>query len=255
MRSGKTRKTLGWTAALSAAVVLGLVPTPVQAAQDADPLPEISPPRSASLSAGPSVEDFAHLEVREDELVLTNISDRPFTAWGVKTVLRSSQGNEASGYTMTDAYRAPIRSSGEEGLLQPGESVSFPKGAKPWLREDHRGPGAGVYYEIGVLTFEGGDAVGDSKLVERIFSDRLKEARSALKAIEVAHAAASAEAGKAVVLDDLPAEYRRYLDIYANQEEALFAVRNEALEEYSLAVDNLRLKDLAELPLPAEVPK
>lgn len=250
MRSGKMGRTLGWTAALSAAVLLGFAPTPVHSAQDADPLPEISPPRSASLSTGPSVEDFAHLEVREDELVLTNVSDRPFTAWGVKTVIRSSQGYEAWGSQFTDAYRSPILSSGEKGLLQPGESVSFPKGEKPWLREDHRGPGAGVYYEVGVLTFAGGDAVGDPKLVDRIFQARLEKAHSALEALKVAGAA---EQGEAFEVNNLPSGYHRFLRLHTSREAALGAVQAKALDEYFLAVANLRPQDLDELPLPEEV--
>lgn len=225
---------------------LQLEKDPPPSAMQMEPLPLIPPP-SKSTSKGPSPEDFARLEIRETEFVLTNISDRTINAWVIKIVRRSSQGRESRGAVLTDAYRSANQPIGQERLLHPGESVSIEKGEQPPLGGDYRGPGAGVYYAIGALTFEGGEAVGDPQLVDDIFESRLEWARSALKALELVEVAASA-APKPVVLDELPARFGRYLDLYANRAEALRAIHNEALEEYGIAVANLRPQDVENLP-------
>lgn len=219
------------------------------AAQDREPLPEISPPPKA-LSGGPPPNDFVTLEVRETDLVLTNISDRPINAWIVKTVVRSSQGHEAYMEYGKDAYRSSMFPGGEEELLEPGESVTIEKGEAPWIREDLRGPGSGVFYEVGAVTFEGGDAAGDPDVLDTLFTGRVEDARVALRAIQASATATARDAG---VLDDLPQEYRSMLQRYASREEALYAIYQEAWEDYKAALANLRPEDLAELPQPEEV--
>lgn len=208
-----------------------------------------SPARSADLFAPTLPEEFVRLEVRETDVVLTNTSDRPINAWVVKKVVRSSQGYEAYATLGVDAYRAPILPS-DEDLFLPGESVTFEKGEEPWLREDHRGPGSGVYFEVGALTFEGAEAVGDPEVVDGIFQRRLDLAKAALAALQ---ATASAQSGAPGALEGLPEAYRPHLDLHTTHDEAVQAIRSEAWEDYSIAVANLRPQDLAELPSAEEV--
>lgn len=208
-----------------------------------------SPVRSADLFEPTLPDEFVQLEVGETEVVLTNTSDRPINAWVVKKVVRSSQGYEAYATLGVDAYRAPILPT-DEDLLLPGESVTFEKGEEPWLREDHRGPGSGVYFEVGALTFHGAEAVGDAEVVERIFERRLEWAKAALAALQ---ATESAQSGDPDALEGLPEAYRPQLDLYTTRDEAVEAIRSNAWEDYSIAVANLRPKDLAELPSGEEV--
>lgn len=222
----------------------------LHAAQAEEPVPEITPPRSAGLSEGPSPHDFVELEVREAELVLTNTSDRAINAWSVKTVVRSSQGYEAYSTFGVDAYRSPMFPGGQEKLLQPGESITIDKGEEPWIREDHRGPGSGVFYEVGALTFEGGESVGDAEIVDRIFESRLQQAKAALKALQVT---SSAKVGESEVLANLPKQYRSNLDFYSSSTQAVRAIYHQAREDYRVAIENLRPEDLDRLSSLEEV--
>lgn len=232
-------------------VSAGSLPTELQADQAATMVAE-----EDSLAVDPQVkhhtvpEDIVRLEVRENDLLLTNISDRPVNAWVVKQVVRSSRGYEAYTSLGVDVFRSPKFPGGEERLLQPGESVTLEKGEEPWIREDHRGPGSGVFYEVGAVTFDGGEAVGDPEILDRVFERRLDLARSALKAMALT---ASAESGDFTELEELPPLYRGRLESFENREEAIRVVYDEAWTDYEWTVRNLRPSDLAQLPAREEV--
>lgn len=198
----------------------------------AEELPSPSPPQ-------PSPADFTSLVEHPDTLVLTNTSDRPIIAWMVRTVTRSSQGYEAKSQQGTDAYRAAIFPHGEvQGTLEPGESVTIPK-PRPWLREDHRGPGASVRHYVGLVVFEETEAYGDSDLIENLFERRRAFAREAVEALD----ALERDPDK---IREMPM-YRNVFSHFTDRGEALAEIRRRATEDYRLTVSYLRPQDLVVL--------
>lgn len=213
------RRLLGWTVILALFVVLARSVT-------AEVPPSHRPP---------TPDDYTSLLEHPDTLVLTNTSDRPIIAWMVQTVTRSSQGYEASSGHGTDAYRAGILPPGvDDGILEPGESATLPK-PKPWLREDHRGPGAGVRHYVGAIVFENNEAIGEPKIIERIFERRLAWAREAAAALEALDTDIES-------LREIPAYWRVFADI-PDREKAIAEIRKRAREDYRVALDNLRPQD------------
>lgn len=214
------------TLALQLQVLLSLaVPVPALAALAEEP-PQQRP-------STPQM--YTKLVQLPDKLVMTNTSDRPIVAWMIRTVTRSSKGYEAISESGTDKYRNALFPGGTDEFLQPGESVTIEK-PNVWLREDHRGQGAGTRHYVGMIVFENNEAVGDADLVEQTFERRLDEAReaaAALHALDVAPAR----------LRDLPM-YKRILEQYAERDEALEEIRRSARENYRIAVDHLRPQDL-----------
>jgi hypothetical protein len=251
MEIRRTARIVAVTAGLlSLVIAVGSLPPNLRADQSATGARNDAPPRRAEIVPPSAPDDFVRLDVREDDLLLTNISERPINAWVVKQVVRSSQGYEAYTTLGVDAFRSPKFPGGEERLLQPGESVTLEKGEEPWIREDHRGPGSGVFYEVGAVTFDGGEAVGDPEIVDRIFGRRLDLAKTALKALEVT---AAVEAGDTPDLDELPPQYRGRLEFFASREQAVRAIHDEAWADYEWTVRNLRPGDRVQLPSPEEV--
>lgn len=250
MKAG--RRTVGsllGTILLVGAMEVGQANAQTQVAAKPD-LDERSSP-AADLSNPASPEDFVTLEVRETDLVLTNISDRPIVAWMVRQVLRITRDNEGWTGIGEDHFRHSLFPDGDEGLLQPGESIVLDRPEDPWVREDAKGPEFAVYYDVGALVFENAEWVGRPEVADRIFNTRLDVARTALEALEVANAA---EAGNVGVLEDLPTRYRGRLDLHPSRVEALRAIRDEAREDYQVALGNLRAEDLARLQLEEKEP-
>lgn len=190
-----------------------------------------------SLHPRPTPESFTKLVEHPDTLELTNISDRPIVAWMVRTVTRSSQGPEAKTATGVDAMRDELLPTGTtDSVLLPGASVTIEK-PKPWLREDHRGPGASVRHYVGLVVFEEDLAFGDAELIERLFERRrmmAQEAAAALDALE----------RDPTKLRDLPM-YREVFNHFPDHEKALAEIRRRAREDYQLTLGHLRPQDLA----------
>lgn len=191
--------------------------------------------RSARQLSTP--ESFIKLVEHPDTLELTNISDRPVAAWMVRTVTRSRQGFEARTESGVDAIRDELLPAGAtRGALLPGASVKIEK-VKPWLREDHRGPGSSVRHYVGLVVLEDDQAFGDADLIERLFDRRramVREAAAALDALE----------RDPRQIRDFPM-YRDVFDHVPDQEEALAEIRRRAREDYQLTVSHLRPQDLA----------
>lgn len=218
-------------------------------AQETEPRaePTIRPGKVSALGAP---DDFGRLELEGNEVVLTNVSERPFVAWTIKYVVRSSQGVEAYSMIQEDYFRSPVFPGGEENFIAPGESVRVEKMGEPWVRDDHRGPGFGLFYEIGALVFAGGEAVGDPEIVERIFERRRDLTQNAMATM------ALLERGREVdesVLDDLPDIYRNRLNNYSDPAAATRALRERATRDFRNALTHLRPDDLRRLGIDEEV--
>lgn len=248
MECRRSREAAGRAAAFLTIVVIGLA----SASVGADPSPaRCRPEPEPQPCCQPAVGDwreFVDLEVRDQEFVLTNISDRPIVAWTVRTVVRVTRGNEGwSGNTQDHAgYR--LVPAGYEGLLHPGESVSIPRSAgKPWTRPDLKGPEYAVYHDVGALVFENAEWVGVPEVIDHIFDHRLEAARDALTALEVIDSADPD-------LDRLPKRYQHTLRHFASRPEGLRAILGDARESYQNAVANLRPEDLACLQRKEDVP-
>ncbi|HSL84422.1 MAG TPA: hypothetical protein VLF66_16740 [Thermoanaerobaculia bacterium] len=239
MLSGSTAS--GFSSILMAAAILSAGPLPLYAAQAAEQAQSVSPDRVADLSATASWEDFVTLEVGEDELVLTNVSDRPIVAWSVRQVTRISEGNEGWGGLRKDSFGYAQEPGGYDDLLLPGESVTLERPPDPWIRPDLKGPEYLVYYDVGALVFENAEWVGVPEVVDRIFDYRLKVARDAVTAIEVLDSTTPA-------LERLPEPYQNTLRRFASRADGVRAVLEEARIDYESAVANLRPEDLAKLP-------
>jgi hypothetical protein len=238
MQSGRTANTLVLIAALSAAL---LSFEPLDADQAVVPAPAEDSVRVTNVNDWASWKDFVTLEVGEDELVLTNVSDRPIVAWTVRQVTRITEGNEGYGSITVDAADYPLIPGGYDELLLPGESVTLERPAEPWIRPDLKGPEYLVYYDVGALVFENSDWVGAPKFADRIFEGRLKAAERALVALEVI--AAGSEN-----LNGLPERYRRRLSEFPSREDALRTIQEEARQSLEVMVSSLRPEDLAKLP-------
>lgn len=189
-------------------------------------------------------EEHARLELRESEIVLTNISDRPIVAWALRTVhcysLGASMGASFSLYR-SDKYHYPLDADGFEGLLHPGESVTQPWNPDgDWIRPDRLGSGSGVYHDIGALVFDGTEAVGAPEVIDLIFEDRLENARVALRAQEAVRSGAGG-------LHELPSKYRWLLEVHTDLNQGLRAIDGKASQDYSIAVSSLRPEDLRRL--------
>lgn len=248
MRPNRARWACARTAALASTLILTAVSGPLLAR----PAEEPSPP--APERGAPAVgnwQDFVRLEVKDKELVLTNISDRPIVAWMVRTVVHVDEEHEAWSGTGEDHFRYTLSPDGRDRLFLPGASKTIPRGEEPWTREDLKGPEYRVYYDLGALVFEGAEWVGQPKVADRIFQGRLKEARAALAVLEMT-ASDMDEPG------DLSERYKRLmqseLSVASSREEALKALRQEAWEDYQVAVTNLRPEDVARLELEEVVP-
>lgn len=186
---------------------------------------------------GPALESFIELVEHPDTLELTNISDRPIVAWMVCTIARSSQGPEAKTAVGVDAIRDELLPPGTtDATLLPGASVSIER-PKPWLREDHRGPGSGVRHYVGLVAFEDDRAFGDADLIEGLFERRRALAREAAAALD----ALDRDPAK---LRDLPM-YRGVFDHISDEQKALAEIRRRARQDYRLTLDHLRPEDLA----------
>lgn len=187
----------------------------------------------------PTPESFIKLVEHPDTLELTNISDRPIVAWMVCTVTRSSQGPEARTATGVDAIRDELLPTGTtDGTLLPGASVTVER-PKPWLREDHRGPGSSVRHYVGLVALEDDQAFGDADLIEGLFERRRAAAREAAAALD----ALERDPTK---LRDLPM-YRDVFNYFHDHEKALAEIRRRARQDYQLTLDHLRPEDLAVL--------
>jgi hypothetical protein len=241
MLSGSTARTPGFTAVLALATALGTAPPPLHAAQHAEPAQPQDPGRATDLSASASWGDFVTLEILEDELVLTNVSDRAIVAWTVRQVTRITEGNEGWGAMGEDGFGYALKPDGYDELLLPGESVSLERPPDPWIRPDLKGPEFLVYYDVGALVFENTEWVGVPEVVDRIFAYRLQVAQDALTTIEMI------EAGEPV-LDRLPERYQNRLRQFTSRAEGARTILGEARASYENAVANLQPEDLAELP-------
>lgn len=182
-------------------------------------------------------ESFIRLTEHPDTLEVTNISHRPIVAWMVRTVTRSSQGYEATTGSGVDAFRDQLLPTGTtRGTLLPGASVSIEK-PRPWLREDHRGPGSSVRHYVGLVVLEDLQAFGDADMIERLFERRRAMARDAAAAIDALE-------GDSSKLRDLPL-YRDVFDHIPDREEARAEIGRRARQDYLLTLDHLRPQDLA----------
>jgi hypothetical protein len=197
-------------------------------------LPALAASAEPPQARAASPEAYTSLVEHADHLVLTNTSDRPIVAWMVQTRTRSSQGYEATSGSGTDAFRSGLFPAGLEGVLEPGESVEVDK-PKPWLREDHRGPGASVRHYVGAIVFENNEALGEPEVVERIFERRRDLALQAALALDAVDTVPEK-------LRDLPS-YARVFSEITDREEALAEIRRRAREDYRVAVDHLRPMD------------
>lgn len=186
-------------------------------------------------------EEYATLEIRGSEIVLTNVSDRPIVAWVLRSVACTKLGVGSVATTSFDHFTYPLYLDGHEDLLYPGESYTQaidPTGG--WIRPDLLGPDSGVYYDIGALVFDGPEAVGAPETIERVFEDRLQVARDALRARTAVRAGAGG-------LAELPASYLGLLDGAPDLSQAFLAIETSALEKYELTLENLRPQDLERL--------
>jgi hypothetical protein len=228
-------------------MILGLAAAPA----GADPSEERCRPESERKPCcQPAVGDwreFVELEVRDEELVLTNVSDRPIVAWSVRKVTRITEGNEGWGGLTKDALGYALEPDGYESLFLPGETVTLDRPGEPWIRPDLKGPEYLVYYDVGALVFENAEWVGVPEVVDRIFEYRLEVARDALTALEMIDSANPD-------IDRLPKRYQHILRQFASRADGLRAILGEARESYQNAVANLRPEDLASLQLMDDVP-
>lgn len=246
MLSGNTARTPGFTAVLAFVTALGAAPPPLHAAQAAEPAQSENPGRPTDLSASASWKDFVTLEVQEDEMVLTNVSDRAIVAWTVRQVIRITEENEGWGGVTKDAFSYAQRPDGHDDLLLPGESVTLQRPPDPWIRPDVKGPEYLVYYDVGALVFENAEWVGVPEVVGKIFDYRLKVARDALVALEELESVTPD-------LDRVPETYQRVLQRFATRADGVRAVIEEATGDYETAVANLRPEDLEKLRESGEV--
>jgi hypothetical protein len=224
----------GWRTGARISTVLALLATaPLFAELPVDRVPAQEP----APTTQPTPATFTRLVEHEDTLELVNVSDRPIVAWMVRTVTRSSQGHEAKTGTGVDAFRDELLPTGTtSGTLPPGQSVTIEK-PRPWLREDHRGPGSGVRHYVGLVAFDDGQVVGDADLIERLFErrrDLAAQAAAALDALE----------RDPTKLRDLPM-YSDVLTYFEDEQRAIAEIRRRAQEDYRLTVDHLRPQDLA----------
>lgn len=209
-------------------------PTWAQDDRAARPVPPLEEPSPRPQS---TPESFTKLVEHPDTLEIVNISDRPIFAWTVQTVTRSSQGYEAKSGIGVDAIRADLLPTGDnDGVLLPGASVTIEK-PRPWLREDHRGPGSGVRHYVGLVAFEDDQAFGDADLIERLFERRREAARQAAAALD----ALERDPAK---LHELPL-YSNVFDYFSDREQALAEIGRRAREDYQLNLRHLRPQDLA----------
>ena len=241
MRPDRPRGVAGRCAAFLTIMILGLATGPVPSAQAEEPSRREPEPQPCCKPAVGNWQDFVQLEVRDTELVLTNISNRAIVAWSVRQVTRITEGNEGYGAVSTDALGYQRKPDGYEDLLHAGESVTLQRPEDPWIRPDLKGPEYAVYYDVGALVFENAEWVGVPEVIDRIFEYRLKIARDALTALELI-ASGDEE------LDELPESYHRRLRQFVNQADGLRAILGEARESYENAIANLRPEDLATLP-------
>lgn len=250
MGIGRQAPTCTTSAALLGAAILLLIAAPANlcAEESGPPVKKPAPLRADDTPGTP--EDYVRLEVREDDLLLTNVSDRPIVAWNVKHVVRNRDGNEGYTSIAQDYFRSPMFPAGYDKLFLPGESMTLEKSGEPWIREDYRDQGWHTFYEVGALVFEAGEAVGDPEIIERFFELRIDTARDALQALRVM---ARIEDGERGAVDELPETYRRNLDFYPTREESLTAIESSAWNDYRQALAHLRPRDLEGLPTPAEV--
>lgn len=197
------------------------------------------PPGEHSPHPRSTPESFTKLVEHPDTLEIINVSDRPIFAWMVRTETRSSQGYVARTQTGVDAFRDELLPTGTtHSVLLPGASAMI-KRPKPWLREDHRGPGSSVRHYVGLVVFEDDQAFGDADLIERLFERRRSMAREAAEALEALE-------GDPTKLHSLPM-YRDVFNYLPDQDEALAEIRRRAREDYQLTLDHLRPQDLAVL--------
>lgn len=244
MRSIRPREVAAGLAALGTAILFVSATGPVEGAPPEERSPETER-RGCCQPAVGNWQDFVQLEVRDQELVLTNVSDRTIVAWTVRQVTRISRGNEGYGSITVDFADYPLIPDGQEKLLLPGKSVTLERPPDPWIRPDLKGPEYEVYYDVGALVFEEAEWVGVPSFVDRIFEARLEAARSAVTALEVI--ASGAEG-----LEDLPERYRWRLQEAGSRSDALRAIEEEARASLEVAVANLRPQDLDKLPQLAE---
>lgn len=241
MRPERPRWTPGKTAALATTLIL----TAAVGTLVADPAgePDRSGPERRPCCQPPvgNWQDFVQLEVRDTELILTNVSDRPIVGWMVRTVV-GVEGNQGWGGTGEDRLGYEKHPDGVGRLLLPGESVSIPRAEDTRPLEDRRYP---LHHDVGALLFENAEWVGVPEVVDRMFGTRVRLASDALTTLE-AVASGSAE------LDQLPIRYQKVAEGHANGEDALRAVYAAALEHLETTLLNLRPEDLAKIPRLAE---
>ena len=241
MRSIRPRRVTAGSAVLVTTILVASATGPVHGNQ---PVERSRPDPGRQPCCEPAVgdwHDFAQLEIREKELVLSNVSDRTIVAWTVRQVTRITEGNEGYSSITVDSADYPLIPNGHERLLLPGESVTLERPVDPWIREDLKGPEYAVYYDVGALVFEDAEWIGVPKFVDRIFEARLEAARRALIALEVI-------AEGTEDLKGLPERYRPWLEEAGSRSEALRAIHQAASKSLELAVSNLRPEDLAKLP-------
>lgn len=241
MRFSRCAGAAGTTAVLATAMILASASGRVHAAQAEERSRRDSERQPCCQPAVGNWRDFVQLEVRDKELVLTNVSDRPIVAWIVRQVTRIAEGNEGYLYLSNDAFGHSLIPDGYERLLDPGESVTLERPGDPWIRPDLKGPEYLVYYDVGALVFESAEWVGVPRDIDRIFERRLEVAWDALTALDVIGSGGEE-------LDRLPRTYQLRLEQFASRSDGLGALLAEARESYENAIANLRPEDVAKLP-------